>query len=209
MRTGQRLYAIEAVLILAAVLVLAQFLDAFQLQVLGLAVIFALAGIGLNVLVGYGGLVSLGHVVFLGIGAYGWAKLSTETPVLFAFLVPIFLSMIVAAVIVGMTLRVAGYYFAITTLALGLLTMVVISNVESLTGGYAGMVGIPQTGVPGFVGTEQVVITAAVIFAIFHFFSATLRDSPLGAWVSNAFRHQATTICCGFIRISAQYVDQI
>ena len=31
----------------------------------------------------------------------------------------------------------------------------------------------------------------------------------LGAWVSNAFRHQATTICCGFIRISAQYVDQI
>jgi len=178
--TRQRTYAIEAAAIAAVAIAAAVVLRPHESQVAALTVIFALAGIGLNILVGYAGLVSLGHVVFFAIGGYGWARLSEIAPVPIAFLVPVLISLAVAAGIVVVTLRVAGYYFGITTLAIGLLSVVVVQNAVPLTGGHAGIAGIQQLGVPGFAGPDQVLVIVGIVLAIAYFLQSSLRESPLG-----------------------------
>lgn len=179
--TRQGVYAAEAAGIAVAAIGLAAVLPPHDTQIAALTLIFALAGIGLNILVGYTGLVSLGHVVFLAIGAYGWARLIEVAPPPVALLVPVVISVAVAAVIMLMTLRVVGYYFGVTTLAIGLLGVVVVQNATDLTGGYAGISGIPQLGVPGFTGPGQVLVTSGVVLAVVYFVQSCLRESPLGA----------------------------
>lgn len=82
--------------------------------------IFALAAIGLNLLLGYAGQISLGTGGFMGVGAYSCYKLTTIFPDL-NILVPIFLSGFVAAVVGVLfgipSLRIKGFYLAIATLA--------------------------------------------------------------------------------------------
>jgi ABC-type branched-chain amino acid transport system, permease component len=177
--TRQGIYAIEAGAIAVTAVVLATFLGQHEAQIAAITAIFALAGIGLNILVGYTGLVSLGHVAFLAIGAYGWARLSTVSVPL-ALILPVILSLILAALIVGVTLRVSGYYFAITTLAIGLLSIVVVQNATAITRGFAGIAGIQQLGVPGFVGSSQVLVSSGVVLAVAYFLQSSLRESPLG-----------------------------
>ncbi|ALV39897.1 hypothetical protein AU252_00900 [Pseudarthrobacter sulfonivorans] len=173
-------YLSEGIGLFVVILVSSYFLGSFQQQVLGLTTIFALAGIGLNVLVGYSGLVSLGHVTFFAIGAYGWARLAPVAPGPVVVLLPIVLSVIVAILIALVTLRIAGYYFAIVTLAVAMISTVVIVTATELTGGYSGISGILRSGLPGFEGAQQVIVTAALVLVIAYFFQATLRDSPLG-----------------------------
>jgi branched-chain amino acid transport system permease protein len=87
----------------------------------------------------------------------------------------------VAAVIVLVTLRVSGYYFGVTTLAIGLLSVVAVQNVTWLTNGYAGISGIQQLTVPAFSGPAQVLVTSGVVLAVAYFLQSCLRESPLGA----------------------------
>lgn len=189
----QRVFGLETIGIIAVALLLALALNPYQAQIAALTVIFAMAGIGLNILIGYSGLVSLGHVVFFAIGAYGWAKLSPAFPVVVALVVPILISVVIAVAIVAITLRVVGYYFGITTLAIGLLGFVVVSNATELTGGYVGIRGIQQFGMPWLSGPNQVLLTAAIAFAVCYFLQSSLRASPIGmAMVSTRFDIAAT-----------------
>jgi len=179
--TRQGVYALEATAIVVAVVLLAAILGPHEAQIAAMTAIFALAGVGLNILVGYTGLVSLGHVVFFAIGAYGWARLTESGSVALALIVPIGVSLVVAAVIVLVTLRVSGYYFGVTTLAIGLLSVVAVQNVTWLTNGYAGISGIQQLTVPAFSGPAQVLVTSGVVLAVAYFLQSCLRESPLGA----------------------------
>ena len=61
---------------LIAILVLPQFLDFFQNGILDRVVLFLVMGLGLNIVVGYAGLLDLGYVAFFGIGAYTYGLLS-------------------------------------------------------------------------------------------------------------------------------------
>ena len=113
----------------------------FYMRVAALVYINAIAVLGLNLLMGFAGQVSLGHAGFFGIGAYAmalgpvylgvpsWASLigGTAVSALLAFLVgrPI--------------LRLNGYYLAIATLGMGMLVAMVISNEANITGGPNGM----------------------------------------------------------------------
>lgn len=134
---GQRFwYALLALVVLLAPLGL----GTFYLGEFALVFIWAIAGVGLMLLVGYTGLVSLGHAAFLAIGAYAHAwLLGHGVP----FLVSIPLATAFCAVVgyvVGLpALRMTGIYLAVATLAFERIAAWVIEHWESVTGGHFGM----------------------------------------------------------------------
>ncbi len=104
------------------------------------AVIFAVIGLSLNVLIGYVGTISLGHQAFVGIGAFTSAYVVTEMGQEFfvAALVAALVGAAQAALLGAVSLRVTGLYFGLITLSYGIMTQESIFQIESLTGGTAG-----------------------------------------------------------------------
>ncbi|MEW5421890.1 branched-chain amino acid ABC transporter permease [Amorphus sp. 3PC139-8] len=113
----------------------------FYLRVATLVWISALAAIGLNLLMGFAGQVSLGHAGFFGIGAYATAV----APNVFGIspLLALVLGLVAAAVIALLVgrpiLKLKGHYLAVATLGFGILVAMVLSNESGLTGGPDGM----------------------------------------------------------------------
>jgi branched-chain amino acid transport system permease protein len=128
-----------AVLVLAAVLAPFQ-LTEFQLDVGARVGVFAIGALGLNLLTGYTGQVSLGHAFFIGVGAYGaaWFGGQQEWP-LWLWLPFIALAGAVIGAIIGpFALRLRGQYLVIITLGLVFLGEHIFNNWDSVTGGGAG-----------------------------------------------------------------------
>jgi branched-chain amino acid transport system permease protein len=133
-----------AVVLAMAVLVVALplvFPSAYYYRVAALVFVFALASVGLNLLMGFAGQVSLGHAGFMGIGAYAVAVGPTHLglPSWLAFLAGAALSALVAFVVGRPILRLKGHYLAVATLGFGLLLAIVFGNEARLTGGPDGM----------------------------------------------------------------------
>jgi len=104
------------------------------------AVIYAIIGLSLNVLVGYAGQISLGHQAFVGIGAFTAAYVTTVHEQ--NFVAAIGVTMLVGAaqaLLLGLvSLRITGLYFALVTLTYGTMAESSLFNITSLTGGAAG-----------------------------------------------------------------------
>jgi branched-chain amino acid transport system permease protein len=117
-----------------------------------IALILFIAVLGLDVLMGYAGQVSLGHAGFMAVGGYAAAILATtyEWPPLAATLVALVLSVACALVLSVATRRLRGHYLALATLAFGLLVDSLAVGMVDLTGGPSGLVGIPAFEVAGF-----------------------------------------------------------
>ena len=117
-----------------------------MLHVLALSCLYAIPAIGLNVMLGYTGLVSLGHMGFAGIGAYTAAVLMVDAKLGF------FTSLAAATLLAGaagfgvgaICLRFRSHFFMIVTLAFGLLLHSVMNNWDAVTRGAAGFPGIPR-----------------------------------------------------------------
>ena len=130
--------------LLALLLLAPAVLDDYYIGQLTQLLIFATAGVGLMLLTGYTGLISLGHAAFLGIGAYTEAVLLARG---YSFLVSFPAAAIVTTIvgiIVGLpALRLAGIYLAIATLAFAFIIEEVLARWESATHGYTGMIVEP------------------------------------------------------------------
>ena len=103
----------------------------------------------LNMLVGYGGMVSFGHAMFFGSGAYVFAlmlqKASVSVPVPVALLTAMLACALLAAVIGAICVRLKGIYFSFLTLAFQMLLHSIIITWTSMTGGDQGLTGgIPR-----------------------------------------------------------------
>jgi branched-chain amino acid transport system permease protein len=100
---------------------------------------------GLSLLMGYTGQISLGHAGFFGLGAYSSGILTTQYSIhpLAAFLAGIFLSAIIAFLVGKPTLRLKGHYMAVATLGFGEILFIVFNELSPLTGGPSGLSGIP------------------------------------------------------------------
>jgi branched-chain amino acid transport system permease protein len=120
----------------------------YYLQILTQAYVFAISACGLNVIVGLAGQLSLAHAGFFGIGAYAVALLATKAGMTFWLALPAGIVLCIAAgyVIGSVCLRSKGHYFAIFTLAVGIIIHLVIQKWESLTHGHVGVIGIPGPG---------------------------------------------------------------
>ncbi len=119
----------------------------------------ALVAIGLSLLMGFAGQVSLGQGAFFALGAYTAGLLSIPAtalagldvgldPLLSLLIAPV-LTAGVAAVVGVPLLRLRGHYLAFATLALHLILLAVIFGEEALTGGQTGLIGIPALEVGG------------------------------------------------------------
>ena len=107
---------------------------------LALVFIWAIAGIGLMLLVGYTGLVSLGHAAFFAIGAYSHAVLlGYGVPFVVSVPVAVVLTAGVGALVGIPALRMTGVYLAVATLAFERIVAFTIEHSDPLTGGLRGM----------------------------------------------------------------------
>ncbi len=175
---------------------------------LGYYVILAL---GLNIVVGFAGLLDLGYVAFFVIGTYAWAMVgSTQFTIVTGIVTnPQFVSwlfwpmIIIAALIAAFwglllgapTLRLRGDYLAIVTLGFGEIIPAFFLNLDRYTGGINGISGIYRPATPciqpffcldwnGFDPTPYYYLILALIFLCI-FANVRLRDSRLGrAWVA-------------------------
>jgi branched-chain amino acid transport system permease protein len=124
----------------------------YYLSVLIFMGINSLTVMGLSLLMGYAGQISLGHAAFYGIGAYCTGVLTTHfgLSIYLAFLGGIVLS-ITLAIIVGIpALRLKGHYLAVATLGIGEIVFIIFSEWMELTGGPSGLSNIPAISLGGF-----------------------------------------------------------
>ncbi|MEJ2626755.1 MAG: branched-chain amino acid ABC transporter permease [Pseudolabrys sp.] len=114
----------------------------FYLRIATLVFIFSLVVVGLNLLMGFAGQVSLGHAGFFGIGAYAVAvgPASLGVPPWLALPAGALLAGLIAFVIGRPILRLRGHYLAVATLGMGLLVAMVFNNEAAWTGGPDGMI---------------------------------------------------------------------
>ena len=137
-----------AALILALPLVLGK---GYYLNTLNFVAIYALPAIGLCLLVGYCGQLSISHSAFFAIGAYTSASLSVHTGIStwLALVLAQALALVVAWFIGWVVLRLRGHYLAVATLSFTIIVEVVIKELPSVTGGLQGLSGIPQFSIAG------------------------------------------------------------
>jgi branched-chain amino acid transport system permease protein len=119
---------------------------------LTIALILYIAVLGLDVLMGYAGQVSLGQAAFMALGGYTAAGLATSFDVspLLGTLAGMVLAAVCAVLLSVVTLRLRGAYLALATLAFGLMVDSLAVGLTDLTGGPSGMVGIPSISAFGF-----------------------------------------------------------
>lgn len=124
----------------------------YVMRIVILMGIYTILALGLNILVGYTGLVSLGHAGFFAIGAYGTAYLMIQHSVGFvvALIIGTLLSGFMGFVLGLPTIRLSGTYLSIVTLGFAMIVQVVIMNWDSVTNGTLGMSQIPKPNILGY-----------------------------------------------------------
>ena len=124
----------------------------YYMSVLVFMGINSLVVIGLSLLMGYAGQISLGHAAFYGIGAYCTGVLTTKFgfSIYTAFLGGIFLTTLVAIVIGIPALRLKGHYLAVATLGIGEIVFIIFNELMEWTGGPSGLSNIPGVQIGGF-----------------------------------------------------------
>ena len=115
-------------------------LNPFRLFLATLIVVFATAGVGLVVIMGWTGQIALAHVAFMGIGAYitNWLFADVGIPWVLSLLLSAVVASVVGALIGFPAARLRGFYLAIATLAFAELISRLFVEVDSITGGIAG-----------------------------------------------------------------------
>jgi branched-chain amino acid transport system permease protein len=146
---------------------------------------FGLFATSLNLLVGYTGMISFGHGMFFGLGAYGFGLIMQRTgvPVPIAFIGTLLITAIVSVVIGAICVRLKEIYFAFVTLAFQMLIHSAILSWVSLTGGDQGLRGgIPR---PVFLGIDlsnhmHLYVTSCALLVIGLLLMRQIAQSPFG-----------------------------
>jgi ABC-type branched-subunit amino acid transport system permease subunit len=172
--------------------------DTSQVNVAAVAGVWILLALGLNIVVGYAGLLDLGYAAFFAIGSYAFAILASgQFNIHISFWILLPASALIAAffgLLLGApTLRLRGDYLAIVTLGFGEIVPRVFRNASIFTGGVNGIVGLDQPKVPPVFGWSgnfgfnpipwYYLILGVIIVSLF--LINNLRNSRLGrAWMA-------------------------
>ncbi len=171
--------------VLAAVIAVVPtvFPSAFYYEIGASIFIAALAVVGLNLLMGFAGQVSLGHAGFWGLGAYAVAIGPTRLglPVIASLLAGLLITVLIAWLVGRPILRLRGHYLAVATLGFGFLVTMVLTNEAGWTGGPDGM-GVPRLDIFGIVirGSRMWYWTSAVVLLVGMWLALNIVDSPTG-----------------------------
>lgn len=184
-RAHRLLRAVTAVAVLAVAVAIPFNSSSVLNGELTLALVYAVAVTGLNLVVGYGGQISLGHGAFFAVGAYTAASLLAKTSTPWPLTLP-------AAALVTFALgyafgvpalRLRGLYLALVTLALAVAVGPVIKRAEPVTGGVSGLAA-PQPAVPGWAGgldpDQWLYLLVLAVTAVMLLLAANLTRGALG-----------------------------
>lgn len=164
MQPGQQRAAV--MILLMAALVWPFFGSRGYVDVMTLALIYVVLGLGLNIVVGFAGLLDLGYVGFYAVGAYTYALCNQYFGLTFWECVPLAAA---ASALFGFllgfpVLRLRGDYLAIVTLGFGEIIRLLLNNMTSITGGPDGVSGIPKPTVFGLVMARNPVTEGGTTF---------------------------------------------
>jgi len=157
--------------------------NSFYLDLVIRMAINAVIVLGLNLLIGFAGQISLGHAGFLGIGAYASAVLPTHFgwhPVL-AMAAGAVVTGLLAGLVARPIFKLKGHYLAMATLGLGIILNIALRNEAQWTGGPDGM-PVPTMGLFGFelASDKQWYWVIALLLSVSVWASLNLIDSPFG-----------------------------
>ena len=143
-------FSIMAVMIIAIPLFLENKYHFIVLNVIGLNTIVV---VGLNLLIGFTGQISLGHAAFYGLGSYfsGILTVNYGFPLWPAMLVGMLATGIVAYLIGYPSLKLRGHYLVMATLGFGIIINILMGELEQFTGGHDGLMGIPPLAIGGLI----------------------------------------------------------
>ena len=163
--------------------------------------LFALPALGLSLLMGYTGQISLGHAAFVGLGAYASAILAKSlglNPWL-ALALAVVATTVVAWGIGWLVFRLRGHHLAMATLAFGIIVHVATVEMKGLTGGQDGLSGIPPLSVFGLeLGTDRAVFPLAWLACIAAILLAeNLVRSPAGLTMRAVAENEAVAASFG------------
>src|SRR5690348_6521354 len=132
-------------------------LNEYYVSILNLILIAVVGALGLNILVGYTGQISIGHGAFMSVGAYTAASLVTRLDMPFWVTIPAggLMAALIGAVVGIPSLRIKGIYLAIATLAAQLIIEWTINHVTWISGGVQASIQVPRPSVFGVVLKTQ------------------------------------------------------
>jgi ABC-type branched-subunit amino acid transport system ATPase component/ABC-type branched-subunit amino acid transport system permease subunit len=158
--------------------------SSYWLNLVNLAISFSVACLGLNIVLGYTGQLSLAQAAFWGVGAYTSAILTTRMGI------PVWVGMIAAFAVAGFfgillgipTLKLTGHYLAMTTIGFGIILQLILINAIWLTNGSDGIPKIPSPSIGPFVlkDPNTFFYIAAVSLILLTWASIRLKDSRVG-----------------------------
>ncbi len=173
------------------------------MRTLDFALLYVLLAIGLNMVVGFAGLLDLGFIAFYAVGAYAYALLSSPQ---FGIHLPFYVSIPIGAALAGIfgillgtpVLRLRGDYLAIVTLGFGEIIRIALNNMNKLTNGSQGIMSIDPIHFGGFALDKRLELFGLsfqstylyyyfllIMVAGFILFASRLQYSRIGrAWVA-------------------------
>ena len=171
---------IIGIVLLAAFLLLPQFLPRFYIYLFALIFAICLLATSLNMVLGFGGMYQFHHSVFYGFGAYAFALFVTKSglPLWIAYVIAPFCSALLGLVLGLITVRLTQLYFGMLQISLGSLVWAIIYRWYSFTGGDDGIHGIP---IPDLIGSSigayyfNLIVTAACLLLMY-----MIVNSPFG-----------------------------
>ena len=149
----------------------------FLLLVFSNIVIFGIAALGLNVIFGYTGQLSIGHAAFMAIGAYitAYLTITFNIPLVINLLLAIFVSALFGIVIALPALRLKGFYLAIATMAFGIAIQELLAAMK-MVGGRIGMRDIP----PIFQSDFATYLLNLLFYCVLVYITSIIVKSSLG-----------------------------
>jgi branched-chain amino acid transport system permease protein len=178
--------------------------DKFTLHILSLIAIASIAAMGLQVLLGYSGQLSIGQAAFYGIGAYTSALLTAKLGVPFPLaLIGAGATAAIASLLMVPITRLTGAYLAVATLGFSIIVFLFIQNEEWLTGGSYGFIGIPRAELFGYALRDPMssYYLNVGVAALVYFTFARIEASRFGRSI-NAIRQDADAARASGIRVT-------
>jgi branched-chain amino acid transport system permease protein len=144
-------WTILAIIVLFAV-ILPLSLHEYYLSIINLSLIAIVGALGLNILVGYTGQISVGHAAFMSVGAYTAANLAVKLGLPFWIALPAggLMAALVGAIVGIPSLRIKGLYLAIATLAGQLIIEWIINHTPAISGGAQASIQVPRPSLWGY-----------------------------------------------------------
>ncbi|MDQ0217728.1 ABC transporter permease subunit [Peribacillus cavernae] len=171
-------------LMIAILLCLAPvFLNSYYINLIYLISIYVIISMGLNILIGYSGIASIGHAGLMAVGAYASAYFSTQLGLSFwiTALMGTIICFIIGSILAIPVLRVGGLYLSMITIAFGIVIEEILLRWTSVTGGPLGISGISSPTIFGYeLGLSEIYYFVLVIGAITMWLTFNLRTSIWG-----------------------------